>query len=171
MEIREIAEFLETNRLSFTFTFKGLKYLALRGNGGEETVELRTNIGDENPNRAVLLLLQETSKFLETGKHDLVLDFRGFTDFQRAVFKEVLKTNPGDILTYGALAAAMGKPKAARAVGQALSKNPVAYFIPTHRVLPQKGLGRCLSGAGFLREKLLSREGHNLKILARRDRA
>lgn len=166
METSEIAEFLETDELSFTYTAGGLKYLSLKGGGGEQMLELRGVQG--NQNSITTLLLEETAKFLKTGKHDLTLDLTEFTDFQKAVFNRVLKIPPGDVLTYGHLAIELGKPNAARVVGQAISKNPVSYFIPTHRVLPQKGIGQCISGAGFLREKLLVREGHDLAALAKR---
>ena len=59
----------------------------------------------------------------------------------------------------------IGKPGAAQAVGSAVSKNPVSYFLPTHRIIPQKGIGTCKSGAGFLREKLLIHEGHDIEKL------
>ena len=53
--------------------------------------------------------------------------------------------------TYKGVAEILGKPGAAQAVGSAVTKNPVSYFIPTHRVLPKKGIGTCRSGAGPLR--------------------
>lgn len=71
----------------------------------------------------------------------------------------------GKVLVTQRLAEMLGKPGAAQAVGSAVARNPVSYFLPTHRVLPQKGIGICKSGAGFLREKLLVLEGHDLAQL------
>lgn len=168
MQIWRISQFLETDRLCFTFTPHGLKYLALQGNGGEQAVDLRENNPGAAQSPQKRLLLKETVKFIETGRHDLTLDLTELTDFQKAVFDQVRKITPGEIVTYGAVADRIGKPRAARAVGRAISKNPVSYFIPTHRVLPRRGLGRCISGAGYLRQKLLVHEGHDLLTLAGR---
>ena len=55
----------------------------------------------------------------------------------------------------------IGNPGAAQAVGSATSKNPVSYFIPTHRVISKTGLAICTSGAGHLKDKLLTLEGHD----------
>ncbi len=156
---------METGQLNFTFTSRGLKYLSLKSGSGEETIDLTRECGLGNESAAAALVLRETANFLKTGKHKMVIDLAKFTDFQKSVFKKVLEIEPGEITTYGALAAAVGNPQAARAVGLAVSKNPVSYFIPTHRLLPQKGLGHCRSGAGFLREKLLAHEGHDLTAL------
>ena len=111
------------------------------------------------------MLVKETLNFVETGTHNMILDLTDFTAFQQTVFDAASKINLGDICTYKELAEAIGKPGAAQAVGSAVAKNPVSYFIPTHRVLPQKGIGICRSGAGFLREKLLTLEGHDIEML------
>ena len=53
---------------------------------------------------------------------------------------EALQTIPyGQTLSYGAVAAAIGKPKAARAVGMANHQNPLPIFIPCHRVIGKNG--------------------------------
>ena len=87
---------------------------------------------------------------------DLPLSPKG-TDFQRRVWKELLRIPYGETATYGALAARLGS--AARAVGTAVGRNPLSVFIPCHRVL---GAGGSLTGyAGGLenKEKLLRLEG------------
>lgn len=63
----------------------------------------------------------------------------GGTNFQAQVWRALLKVPPGTRTTYGALAKAIGKPKAARAVGQAVARNPIAYLIPCHRVVRSLG--------------------------------
>ena len=93
------------------------------------------------------------------------LDLADFTEFQQNVFRIVSNIEPGRIITYMGIAEILGKPGAAQAVGSAVARNPVSYFLPTHRVLPKKGLGICRSGAGYLREKLLEHEGHDLSKL------
>ena len=69
---------------------------------------------------------------------DLVLAPRG-TPFQLAAW-EVLRTIPfGSTMTYGEQAAAMGKPRAVRAVGGANGRNPLAIVVPCHRVIGANG--------------------------------
>ncbi|MEB3206732.1 MAG: MGMT family protein [Vampirovibrionales bacterium] len=62
------------------------------------------------------------------------------SDFQEAVWKAALTIPRGETKTYGQLALAIGiTPKASRAIGQALSKNPIAVLIPCHRVVAASG--------------------------------
>ena len=76
------------------------------------------------------------------------------TGFQQQVWREIAKIPKGQIKTYGELAVAMGRPKAARAVGSACGRNPVPLFIPCHRV---KGANAQLGGfsAGLPWKRLL----------------
>ena len=81
---------------------------------------------------------------------DLPLDPAG-TDFQRAVWEALRAIPYGGTRTYGEIAAAVGRPKAVRAVGQANHVNPLPIFIPCHRVV---GTGGALTGyAGGLDRK------------------
>lgn len=68
----------------------------------------------------------------------LKLVLRG-TPFQRAVWRALLTLAPGQTSSYGSLAAQIGKPSASRAVGGAVGKNPVTFFVPCHRVLASDG--------------------------------
>ena len=61
------------------------------------------------------------------------------TPFQLNVWKSLLSIPLGDLSTYGAIAQAIGKPKASRAVGTAIGSNPVAFLIPCHRVIQASG--------------------------------
>lgn len=76
------------------------------------------------------------------------------TDFQQAVW-QALQTIPfGVTACYGEIAAAIGKPKAARAIGQANNRNPIAIVIPCHRVI---GANHKLTGyaGGLWRKEFL----------------
>ncbi len=66
---------------------------------------------------------------------DLPLDLDGTTEFQRSVYKKLLKVKHGRLTSYGELADAIGSPDAARAVGQAVGANPIPIVIPCHRVV------------------------------------
>lgn len=171
---------LETHRLWAVFLHGNLTFLSLQGppsrdetnsNKGDPdhvTVDLSKDICRDSVQHssAETMLVWETYHFLHTGTHHMPLDFSSFTRFQQMVFAEVLKIPPGTTTTYKGIASRLGNPRASRAVGTALSLNPVAYFLPTHRVLPStRGIGTCKSGAGHLREKLLKHEGLDLDVL------
>lgn len=61
------------------------------------------------------------------------------TNFQLAVWRALLRIPLGSAISYGDLAAQLGKPSAARAVGTAVGANPIAIIIPCHRVIQQSG--------------------------------
>lgn len=61
------------------------------------------------------------------------------TNFQIAVWRALLSIPPGTITSYSQVATAMERPQSTRAVGNAVGANPVAFFIPCHRVIQQSG--------------------------------
>ena len=61
------------------------------------------------------------------------------TNFQIQVWQALLQLPPGRLTTYGQLAEQLGRPGAARAVGQAVGHNPLAFVIPCHRVIQRSG--------------------------------
>jgi len=75
------------------------------------------------------------------------------TPFQRAVLFECLKIPRGQTKSYSQVARAIGKPKAARAVGNALAKNPLAPLIPCHRVVRSDGTSGGYSARGGANKK------------------
>lgn len=96
---------------------------------------------------------------------DIALDERGIPEFRRQVHALTRAIPPGQTRTYGDIAAALGQPGAARAVGRAEGDNPFPPIVPCHRVIgtpkpvasrqaPRGGQGnsgaarRCLAGAG-----------------------
>jgi len=70
---------------------------------------------------------------------DLPVDLSPIPAFQRLVLAELVRVPYGQVTTYGALAARIGKARAARAVGGALNRNPVAIVVPCHRVVGSSG--------------------------------
>ena len=81
------------------------------------------------------------------------------TDFFHKVWQALLKVPAGKITSYGALARAVKKPKAARAIGQAMNKNKIAWLVPCHRVLTSTGkLGGYRYGLA-IKQKMLEGEG------------
>jgi AraC family transcriptional regulator of adaptative response/methylated-DNA-[protein]-cysteine methyltransferase len=70
--------------------------------------------------------------------HPLHLHLRG-TNFQIKVWEALLRITPGQVTTYGQIAARIGRPTATRAVGTAVGHNPIAVLIPCHRVIRSLG--------------------------------
>lgn len=100
---------------------------------------------------------------VRTGKGDLadIPLHLEVTPFERRVL-DTLQTIPaGDTITYGEVARRVGQSKAARAVGQAVARNPIPVVIPCHRVVPASGgIGHYSGGDGSAtKRKLLEREG------------
>jgi methylated-DNA-[protein]-cysteine S-methyltransferase len=92
---------------------------------------------------------------------DLPIDYSVLTEFQKKVLTTALKIPRGHVLTYGDVARKIGRPRAARAVGQALGSNPMPIVIPCHRVLGSDGSLHGYSGGGGIKTKewLLKLEG------------
>jgi methylated-DNA-[protein]-cysteine S-methyltransferase len=96
---------------------------------------------------------------------DLTLDLRAGSDFDQKVWAATRRIPYGAVLSYGQLAAEIGLPGGARAVGGALGRNPVLVVVPCHRVL-RAGGGLGGFGAGLpLKRALLAHEGYRSAAL------
>jgi methylated-DNA-[protein]-cysteine S-methyltransferase len=93
----------------------------------------------------------------ELERFDLPLSARG-TDFQRRVWSAVEAIPYGTTTTYSALAAALGSPRACRAVGAANGRNPLPIVVPCHRVLGACGALTGYGGGLRLKRALLDLE-------------
>ena len=89
---------------------------------------------------------------------DVPLDLHG-TEFQRAVWEAMRAIPPGQTVSYSGLAAAIGHPKAYRAVAQACARNPLPIVVPCHRVIASGGGLGGFSGGLWRKKTLLEREG------------
>jgi len=89
------------------------------------------------------------------------LDFSSRSDFQKKIFALVQEIPRGKTSTYGEIAARADIPGGARAVGQAMAKNPFAILVPCHRVVSCRGLGGYSFGKE-VKEKLLLLEADQL---------
>ncbi|MBI3097421.1 MAG: methylated-DNA--[protein]-cysteine S-methyltransferase [Planctomycetes bacterium] len=88
------------------------------------------------------------------------LDLSPETPFHRRVYETVRRIPRGRTLTYGEVARRIGRPRAARAVGQALGRNPICLLIPCHRVVASRGLGGFSAPQGLaIKRRLLAMEG------------
>jgi methylated-DNA-[protein]-cysteine S-methyltransferase len=86
------------------------------------------------------------------------LDLENCTRFQRSVWEATLKIPYGQLRSYGQIAAEIGQPQAARAVGQALGANRLPIVIPCHRVVRSDGSLGGFSGGLHWKEKLIGLE-------------
>lgn len=88
---------------------------------------------------------------------DLPLDIAG-TDFQEAVWRQLTQIPYGQTSDYSQVAQAIKRPKAIRAVGTAVGKNPVLIVIPCHRVLTKEGKLGGYRGGVAMKQALLNLE-------------
>lgn len=112
---------------------------------------------EATPGDAVAGAISAIVSLLEGGQADLAgipLDLSRVPQFHRRVYAEARAIAPGHTLTYGELAARVGAPGAARAVGQAMGRNPFPIVVPCHRVLAAGGRVGGFSAHGGIATKL-----------------
>jgi AraC family transcriptional regulator of adaptative response/methylated-DNA-[protein]-cysteine methyltransferase len=145
-------------------TEKGVCCLAFVAGGKDAEAELRRRFpraelvpaGDDF--RDLFAQVVAAVEQLGPGSAAIPLDVKG-TAFQQRVWEELRRIPHGETRSYGELAAALGSPKASRAVGGANGANHVAVLIPCHRVIASDGtLGGYAYGLA-IKAELLRREG------------
>jgi len=95
------------------------------------------------------------------------LDTSALTEFDRMALVQAARIPPGEVRSYGWIAAQIGRPQAARAVGRAMARNPLAPFLPCHRVVDSNG-GLHNYGYGLaLKARILELEGYHAKSVNR----
>ena len=129
----------------------------------EETIT-RVNFCEKTLNRIVEgsfeeEVLRQFAEYFSGKRQEFDLPyFATGTPFQLMVWEELLKIPYGETRSYWELAEAIGKPKAARAVGNALNANAVAIIIPCHRVIASGGKLGGFGGGTELKRQLLELE-------------
>ena len=111
--------------------------------------------------RSVDAVRRQLDEYFE-GRRDafaLDVDLRGAAPFARQVLAELARVPYGRTTTYGELAAQVGAPRAARAVGTVMNRNPIPIVLPCHRVLGAKGSLTGYAGGLDVKERLLRLEG------------
>ncbi len=104
--------------------------------------------------------LQELDGYFRTGRARFRtrVDLSAGSEFDRSVWRALRRIPAGRVRTYGEVAREIGRRLAARAVGGACGRNPVAIVVPCHRVVASNGLGGF--GAGLeVKRRLLGLEG------------
>jgi methylated-DNA-[protein]-cysteine S-methyltransferase len=128
----------------------------------------RIRLGDREeadvPPRAVGEVIGELVAYFAGQRIDfsgVAVDLSRVPAFHRSIYGALRKVGWGETATYGELARRAGAPGAARAVGQAMGRNPVPIIIPCHRVLAAGGKigGFSAYGGAVTKERLLALEG------------
>lgn len=111
--------------------------------------------------RAVDPVRRELDEYFEGRRHDfdLGIDLRGVTDFTTRVLAELARVPYGQTTTYADLARRSGRPRAARAVGMVMNRNPIPIVLPCHRVVGTSGSLVGYGGGLEVKERLLRLEG------------
>jgi methylated-DNA-[protein]-cysteine S-methyltransferase len=141
-----------------------VRRLLLPGEGiPAEEVMRTTYAGIETlSNPAIRLLAEQIRSFLKGEAVDFevrLVDLGECSEFQKSVLLAEHKIPRGWVSTYGRIARSLGVPKAARAVGTALSRNPVPIIIPCHRTIRSNGDLGGFGGGLSMKRALLALEG------------
>jgi methylated-DNA-[protein]-cysteine S-methyltransferase len=151
------------------------------GLAGTDSALIRTHLPLADCNRVVQGLLAElgpasfNAKYLQElqerikayykgscadGFSDVRVNLRSMGPFTSAILRACRKIKPGRTVTYAQLAKMAGRPKAVRAVGGALARNPLPLIIPCHRVIRSDGRigGYSAAGGTRLKQRLLEHE-------------
>jgi O-6-methylguanine DNA methyltransferase len=117
-------------------------------------------------------LVEELQAALMGKTARLEFDLRGVTPFERDVLMKALEIPRGEIRPYAWIAREIGRPRAVRAVGSALARNPIPLLIPCHRVVRSDGvIGNYGLGGTTNKRTLLVWEGVDLDAVGRRTHA
>ena len=143
--------------LTLGATDDGLAMVALPGDTTTET--------SERPTPAQRAILDQAHRELDeyfAGKRqhfDVATDTRFLPEYNRVVLEKLARVEYGTTTTYGTLAAQTGNPRAARAVGTVMHRNPIPIILPCHRVIGASGSLTGYAGGLDLKERLLRLEG------------
>ncbi len=137
--------------------------LLLEGSAAVAERRMRRDFPAGRHDPDMLPMLQQQIRDYFAGRSvafDVPVRLDHLTSFQKEVLKACRRIPPGRTLTYGQLAERLGHPRAARAVGNALARNPVPLVIPCHRVVASGGQwGGFSAEAGVpLKKRLLALE-------------
>lgn len=139
-------------RVEFTVSDKGLRYLSL-----SNRLE-----GDFGHHKLLNDLQSDLERYFRGERvefSDLKVDMSGYTDFQKEVLKATRDIPYGETASYGDIARKIKRPRAYRAVGNALNKNRTSIVIPCHRVIHSDGGLGGFGGDLETKKRLLRLEG------------
>ena len=148
--------------IEFKTAFGWVQASATERGVNQVRLESRRRGGQKGPASSPILrrLKVELTEYFDGKRRsfDLPLDLGGLSDFARAVLRECARVPYGQTAPYSGLAKAVGKPKAARAVGRVMAHNPVPFLIPCHRVIGADGSLTGFGGGIDMKRRLLDFE-------------
>jgi methylated-DNA-[protein]-cysteine S-methyltransferase len=119
----------------------GISHVILPQKSSDDVLDLIGTTNARQHNNAFINLKQRLIRYLDGATVDFhdKLDLSKATAFQKLVWQAAQTIPHGQTKSYGWIAAQIGKPNAAKAVGQALGRNPIPILIPCHRVIAGGG--------------------------------
>jgi methylated-DNA-[protein]-cysteine S-methyltransferase len=151
-------------KLFVAFRHSGITAVALdRGEGDEAILKrLQRRLGRGLiPSQAPQWVLDTVSAFFRTHRTDLGrVDISELTPFEQSALKAAATIPPGEVRSYGWIAETIGQPTAARAVGRAMARNPVALLYPCHRVVDANGALHQYAYGVDVKARILALEGY-----------
>lgn len=145
----------ELGAMGLGWTERGLARLALPG---PRLADVLSRWGHRGEPPAMLDPLIERVRRYAQGEHvefdDFELDLAVVPEFHRAAYDDIRRLKWGQTTTYGAIARRLGDLSLSRAVGQAMSANPIPLVIPCHRVLAADGRAGGFSAPGGVSFKM-----------------
>jgi methylated-DNA-[protein]-cysteine S-methyltransferase len=142
---------------------RGLAAISFRSDPEEQLDRLARIAGPRvlRSPRSIDLARRELDEYFEGERRafDLSLDLRGLPSFTISVLKQLARVPYGKTTTYGALAAKVGRPRAARAVGTVMNRNRIPIVLPCHRVVGASGDLVGYAGGIDRKVRLLELEG------------
>jgi methylated-DNA-[protein]-cysteine S-methyltransferase len=125
--------------------FKDERIVSIGIDNGDPVERVRERV-EQRLRRPVVLgeapawLKATLERFFATWRVDEgVVDISDLTPFEQAALRATAQIPPGEVRSYGWVATQIGRPKAARAVGRAMARNPLPLFFPCHRVVDSTG--------------------------------
>lgn len=141
---------------------RGISYVGRAGDPSAFEAEARATLGRPlDPAPLPTDLRRRLERRLAGDRRATVpVDLRGRTAFEQAVLTKALEIPTGEVRPYRWLAAEIGRPRAVRAVGSALARNPIPLVVPCHRVVRSDGtIGASSMGGRTMKRRLLAAEG------------
>ena len=158
-------------RLLVAATSRGVVRIDLRGHEAPFVRDLERQHGmtAERDDRGLAAVRRVLLDYLEGRSAELELeaDLTRLPEFHRQVLEALRRVPRGTVVSYGDLARRVGKPGAARAVGQAMGRNPLPILYPCHRVVAHDGSLGGFGGGLPMKRALLELEGALLPLTTR----
>jgi O-6-methylguanine DNA methyltransferase len=157
--------------LIVAFRESGITALAICNDGSEtevcEAIAKRLHRGLV-PAQAPQWVLDVVASYFRTFNADRSrVDISSLTAFEQAALKKAAEIPPGEVRSYGWIAKEIGQPAAARAVGQAMARNPVPLLYPCHRVVDCNGALHNYAYGVEVKARILQMEGYVARQPAR----